>query len=45
MIIQTSQIGQIEVLEDEVWTLKEKVVAQDIIISDLVSDCQGHSAS
>ena len=42
MVIQTSQLGQIEHLEDKVCILKEKMVAQDNLISNLVSNNLNH---
>ena len=42
MVIQTSQLGQIENLEDEVHVLKEKVVVQDMVVSNLISNNLDH---
>ena len=42
MVIQTSQLGQIKSLEDEVCILKEKVAVQDDLISNLVSNNLDH---
>ena len=38
MIVQTSQLGQIEELKDKVHVLEDNIVVQDNIISNLVSD-------
>ena len=42
MVIQTSQLGQIKNLEDEICVFKEKVAVQDAIISNLVSNNLDH---
>lgn len=42
MIVQMSQLRQIEHLKDEVCVLKEKIVAQDDVISNLVSNNLNH---
>ena len=42
VIMQTSQLGQIELLEDKVHVLEEKVAAHDTLISNLVSNNLDH---
>ena len=42
MVIQTSQLGQIKNLEDQVWILMNKVTEQDHIITNLVRDNLEH---
>ena len=42
VIMQTSQLGQIEALEDRVRNLEGKLEAQDMLISNLVSDNLNH---
>ena len=42
MVVQTSQLGQIKILEDKVCVLKEKVAVQDSIINNLVSNNLNH---
>ena len=45
VIMQMSQLGQIEALEDRVCDLKSKPEAQDMLISNLVSDNLDHLQS
>ena len=42
MVIQTSQLGQIENLEDQVWIFINKVIGQNCVITNLVSDNLEH---
>ena len=42
MVIQLSQLGQIENLEDKVCVLEGKLAAQDTLIDNLVSDNLDH---
>ena len=41
-IMQMSQLGQIEALEDRVHDLKSKLEAQDMLINNLVSNNLNH---
>ena len=42
MVIQMSQLGHIDNLEDQVWILTNKVMEQDHVITNLVSDNLEH---
>ena len=42
MVIQMSQLGQIDNLEDQVWILTNKVMEQGHVITNLVSDNLEH---
>ena len=42
MVVQTSQLGQIENLEDHVRILMNKVMEQDYVIANLVGDNLEH---
>ena len=42
VIVQTSQLGQIEAFEEDVHILKEKLAEQDCIITNLVGDNLDH---
>ena len=45
MVVQTSQLSQVKHLEDKVHVLKEKVAAQDDLISNLVNNNLDHLQS
>ena len=42
VIMQTSQLGQIETLEEKVWDLEGKLVKQDHVIINLVGNNLDH---